>query len=231
MNIFWENYKVAIVISAYIFLLVCIFEFGILPLKESINEKRIEAAKKVLDYEIDEKRVMEIPRLKEKVDLIEESMPKLEIFIAEGDELLIIENIEKLSLDTGNEVKIEIANGAGEKQKNQAPKSDVENSENGEFGLYGDKYLSVRLDIKGSFNEVFNLINKLENFDYISDIVSIRLSKVEAKSQARSSLVERQTTNFLENRTDLVQEKEGEGVNEKNESVDALIDMVFYFKK
>lgn len=230
MKNFLENYKEFIVLVLYVLIIIGLFQFVIFPINEEIIEKKKTSEEVSIDYEVSLKKIKEIPVLKEKIDSVSYLEPKLNVFVEKGKELPLIESIEKIALETGSEIDIDILDdGIKDDDIKKTVKIDKEGIE---IDLPSDNYILMKITIFGDFNSIGSFISKIENFKYFSDIISINILK-EKEDNKNTSSVSSNTSIFsqfndMQNDNKIKQDID---IERTDNLLKGVIEVVFYIKK
>lgn len=218
MNIFWKKnkqYFIGLLMLAGFWLSI---QYGILGIISEINDKSNLIEEKTLDSENREKRIQELPRLKDQYSSIAEKESDLKVLVKKEEELKLIEMIEKIAEETGNKIVIEIKGdslASGENKKKDPAK---DKKEEVTISPANDNYLSVEVALTGKYNGLFGFIHKIENMRYWSDILSIEANYNESLLSSRGDI-------FTTGRN-LDEKKEGEEVSKKD--LNSKIQIIFY---
>lgn len=178
MNKIWEKYKELFIVTAYVLAVFVMIKVIAQPLLDKIEEKRIYAEEKKTDQEVIRKKIEELPAMKEKMETVNSEADRLNVFFRQDNALSLIEKLESLAAETGNDIKITIVSEDNSENKNKSQKSANKDKE----GVLGDlesfNFLSVSLGLEGDFNSILKFMEKMENMEYFSDIVSLDIENV-----------------------------------------------------
>jgi HAMP domain-containing protein len=151
------NFTKKIIFSSILFLIIFLLFifFLILPQIRKINELSREISQKVFELEGIEKRQKEIEEFKRFFPEIKENFSKLELsFIDNEFPVSFIEFLEKMGKDLVSSTQVSILSSTKNSMK---------------FQVQG----------KGNLENVFKLIEKVENCQYLIQIERIEISKTE----------------------------------------------------
>jgi hypothetical protein len=192
MNNFWKQYK-PYFIGCFILAGVWLsFQFGILRLNKMISEKANLIQEKKLDQENRLKRIQELPKLEEQYQLIDKNSSSLEVLVQKEEELKLIETLEKIGDETGNEIKIEIQDttkndpAAQKKEAADKAKNSKDQKNDDIISPASDSYLKMNLLLTGSYNNLVDFVKKIESMAYWSDILSVSSAFEKAEANERS---------------------------------------------
>ena len=197
MKDIWKKQKILFIVLAYLVLLPLIFTFGVRPLLEGVNKKRIGIEEQKINYEIRKTQISNLPTIQSQLEEIKKDEDALNILIKKSDVLSLIERLEFIAEQTGNEIDISIP----EKDTFQEKKSNKESKdrENLVDSRPNNDYLAVDIKITGTFQNIYNFIYKVENMGYFSDIVSFEILKSILKEEVKSGgLLEKNNPDKLE---------------------------------
>lgn len=226
MRNFWKKYKEYIIIFLYLVFIWVLFDFVVKPLIQDIIDNADNIQKITLNHEIRKKRLEELPKLKEQFDFIQKEEGNIQVLISREQAVSLIEKLEKLSTDTQNEILMQIEEEPEKSKKNVENKKEKTLIEN----LPSDKYLRIKIRVSGKFGNLVTFIQKLENLEYFSDVLSVQISNNESGSFDQSSQMSQAhsvAANPFINSNSSGQEES----NEKQEAkINSTLDVVFYLK-
>jgi hypothetical protein len=226
MNNSISKNKILITVFLYPVFLAVIFYFTANYLLSEINNKNTLIQKNIVDQEKKEKRLSEIPKMKEQYQMALDEEKKFIPLINENKAVELIEELEKLAQNSGNKINIEIQNSVKttvSKTRNDKGDKDDKIQSIAE-SLPGGDYLSLKINLQGSYNQLLDFIEKFEALSYYSDIISLDI-KFEEKEKAPASSPFAQTS---ENATE---NNGGEQAASQATSLDSSISAVFYLEK
>jgi hypothetical protein len=187
MNNVWKKnnqYISAVVILSALWLSV---QFGVAPVISLIQQKSNLIEEKTLDRENREKRIQELPKLREQSAQLLEEENNFMILVKKEEELGLIEVIEKIAEETDNKINIEIQNPAKMDTSNKKSKdADKEKKDENILKPANENYLAVGISINGTYNSLIQFIKKIENMKYWSDIINIDTTFEEVAQESRS---------------------------------------------
>src|SRR3990167_6922313 len=190
----WKKYKEYIVSVLFFVVLILVYIFIVRPLAAKIGENK--------------------EKIKEKEEIYRKNEDYVKNVLARQDQVVeLVEELEKLAKDTGNEIKIEI--NEEKKEKDKKAKKDEES-----IKLPSENYLQMKILVYGKYRDIFNFIKKLENINFWNDIISLNITKRETSQFSRPDNVS-------------IFENPG-GINPSNEqaskNVTAVMEAVFYLE-
>lgn len=173
----WNKYKKFIIAILLIAVFWGFSIFSIFFLTKKIRGKVDGIQAKIIDQEKVGERIQEIPKFEQQDALIREKESSMPALIKEDDAVDLIEKIENLAESTGNQITIEI--DEKNKQANSAPapkkEKEGENKKTIADQLPAKDYLKLKIRLNGKFNNFIDFAEKLENFPYYSDIISVKI--------------------------------------------------------
>lgn len=180
MEYFFKKYKVCVILAAYFIMILAFYFFVARPMIFGIKNKNNEIQEKIIDQEIKKEKISDIPLMKEQIDMIEENEQKINVSLNKDSVVSLIERLEKISEETGNKIKIELF----EEQLEKTPKKKADNKNEKSLieKLPSDKYIKMSIKLWGEYGSFLNFLGKLENMEYYSDAVSIKLAKGDSKN-------------------------------------------------
>ncbi|TSD00771.1 MAG: Uncharacterized protein Athens071425_574 [Parcubacteria group bacterium Athens0714_25] len=170
MNKFWKNNKQNIFIFGLPLVMAVFVFFLIIPQMKKINQKIEENQKIIADHESKEKKISEIETMRKQYALINENEKNIGMIFSADKIVEVIEKIEKIAQETNNEIVIEI-----DDKKNNASVKKTEKEEDAKVLQPAlENYITIQIKLTGSYRNLVNFVNKVENFDYYADIFSIQ---------------------------------------------------------
>jgi len=226
MKEFLYKKRLYLSIFAYFFFMAGLMAFVAVPLMKIIQQKTDEFQKKNEDNEIRKNRLGEMPRLKEQFELAEQEQSKINFLLNKNDTVDLIKGIENLSSVTGNEIKIDIV----EKESNlnaediEMKKKEKSRNKGVEKKLIDDfeeiKYLKLIINSKGKYNNFVNFVEKIENLNYHSDIVAVKMKKVvETQDKVSQNPYNPET-----------KETNSEEIKVENDMLESSVEILFYLQ-
>lgn len=177
-----------IIIVAFL-LFAALFRWGIFPFQEQIVKKAntIEADRALQENQ--ENRVKELPQLKEQYDLILQNEDRIDTLVSHDQVVPFIENIESLAHENTVEIIITNQDQAAKKKPVATPKKAAEAVDDEKSGAAAtdkkkkdesimgnlplEKYMLLRLDVRGEYANVIQFLHQMESLQYAVDIVAI----------------------------------------------------------
>ncbi|HBP00908.1 MAG: hypothetical protein UY41_C0004G0007 [Candidatus Moranbacteria bacterium GW2011_GWE1_49_15] len=227
MKIFWKKYREGVVIFIYVAVVAGLLNFVAQPLFGWIKEKRIAAEERMLDQEIAQKKLREMPQLKEKVEIVKQEGERLDVFVDSDRALSLIESLEKLSNETGNEISIEIMDEGSDLGKAAEKKTKKKEGDLSNF-LPGERYMTMRLKLAGDFNSTMKFLKRIENMQYFSDILSVKLSVLE-KEDKTVTVTGPVLLGYDVRQTGQAKDPESDSVKYDN-PIESIFEVVFYYE-
>ena len=215
-----KKYKLIINISAYLLLVAAVFLLAVKPALKAINEKKGNIQKTLLDQESREKRIAETPELEKKYNQLAAQEERISFFFTEDRAVELVDDLEDLARRTGNEINIEFQKKEESKAVSaRTEKKDDKESESLADNLPLEDFIKLKINLRGTFEDLVEFLEKMEAMKYYSDVVSLNLS---AEGESAISVPQKETT--LPEDEDVEAQKDATIVNS---SIGAL----FYIKK
>lgn len=181
MKPFLKKYKIIIAVATFILATGAVFYLVAKPLFKAINSKNTKIQETLADQESKKERLEELPRLREQFEMVENEEGKMIELFGEDRAVELIEKMEKTAETTGNKIAIEVP---GEKDKTGRPKAKVSKEESElHTKLPGKDYLEMIVKLEGDYNQLLNFLEKIEEAELYSDVISLEIS---AKQEAPS---------------------------------------------
>jgi hypothetical protein len=207
-------------VAVYFFAIAAIYSFLARPLIRKIEAKNSKIQEIISDQEMKKEKIMQIPALKNQFEMVVKDEERIDIFLSRDNLVGLIEKIEKVSEETGNKIKIELSEEQLDK-KNTKSKKDAEKGKTSSINLPSDNYIKMKMTLSGDYAGLLNFINKIENADYYSDIISFKITD-NLKNSGNSS------GNPFSSSTP---REEGAVIIPAESNILSIIEAVFYLKK
>lgn len=159
---------------AYALLLAMLFYFAIQPLLANIGQNIEKIQKEAVDQERRMEKIKEVAGLEKQSELIQKEKENMQV-LAERDQIVtLIEMIEKIADETGNEIVIQV-----EEEVTAKAEKDLASQ------LPTDKYIKMKITISGRYSNFTNFVRKIESMKYWSDIISLQISAGKSDMQSK----------------------------------------------
>ena len=186
MNNFFQKHKngLSVIIFLAVFLPLTVWGWHFLLTR--IESKADKIQEKIMDNELTEKKIQNISRMEKTDTEFEADKDATETIFASGDDIKLIEYLEKLADDSGNaitikalekkkEVKPKAVSGAGEEGSNKAKEKEAPKSL--EEKLAYKNYMYFQVDLTGNYAQLLNFMRKLENSPRYINLISFSVKK------------------------------------------------------
>jgi Tfp pilus assembly protein PilO len=174
MKYFFKKYKIHLAIAIYLLIIGAASFFIARPMILGIREKNDEIQKNIADQESKKERLGKLPAFKKQFEEIGANEDKINIVLNNGNIVVLIEKLEKISEETGNKIKIDMAGDQTNKKTQSSSKKDDKSLAN---NLPSDSYIIMNITLTGNYENFLDFIRKIENMEYYSDILSIKITK------------------------------------------------------
>ena len=228
MNNFLKKYREGIAILIYAVLVGCVVYFVVMPLKAEITNRRDGLQEEISNKEGKQKKILEIPKIKDQYVTVKNESKDMDVLLKRDDAVILMERLEKLAEETGNEIKIGVLDNDPNGKISAAAKSKVKSDKNKEPAKTivdqiptDTDLLEIKISLVGNFNDIVKFIDRLENMEYYSDIIGIEIKKNDTKTTVESPLAVPDP--FAAKQT-------GQKAADPNKLIGEL-DTVFYLKK
>lgn len=186
---FIKKNRVWLLYVTYILAIPAVFMFVLKPQALDIKDKADKSQESFLEKQILEKRLSGLTEMEKRYAHFNAYKGELGKMIGKGEEVEFIRFLEDLAREIGQEISIKIPEdkdvikGAGKKVKSDTDSEgrDILNS------LPEGKYLFFEITLLGGYPEAVEYVEKLENSEYYSNVVSISMEKVEKQNIQSSS--------------------------------------------
>ena len=176
MKIFINKYRILLSIIIFLIFISALIFFVINPLIGEISSKNQRIQEILAMQDNKKERLAELPDLRGQFEAIQADEPKLADPINKEKAVEVIEKIESIAEATKNEAKISVEEQgvAGAPARKSVNKPDEKESIVSD--LPSDAYIKMKIAVSGKYGDIINFLNKLENIQYYSDILSINIS-------------------------------------------------------
>jgi len=172
MKDFWKKHKTCLSISIYLVVVGLIGFFVARPMVSAIREKSDQIQQKIALQEGKEEKLKELPSIRSQFEKVKNQEEKINISLNEENVVSLVEKLEKISEETGNKIKMELPeNGQYSGKNSKEEKDSLAES------LPSDKYVKMKISLYGSYSSFLNFLNKVENMEFYSDVISIAVRR------------------------------------------------------
>ena len=216
---FLKKNKIYLIITAYFVIVGAAYFFLVRPIIRKIEVRNNEIQEKIAGQEIKKEKIMQMPALKSQFEMVQKDEEKIKVSLNKDNLVGLIERIEKISEETGNKIKIELSEEQIDK-KNTKAKKETDKDKNQIISLPDDNYIRMKVILLGDYSGLLGFINKIENMDYYSDILSFKITD-DLKDGS----------SFSGNPFSGSAPKEGENATPIKSNISSVIEVVFYLEK
>lgn len=186
MKDFFKKNKIQLAIYIYLIIIGMILFFIARPIILKINEKNNRIQENIADQESRKDRISNLPAVRNQIEMVNNQEDKTELLLNDENTVNLIEKLEKISEETGNNIKIELSQENSSSQKANSSKKNSEKKEVITDNLPSDTYIKMNISLKGRYENFLAFLRKLENSDYYSDVISFNITNYQ-KSLTSSS--------------------------------------------
>lgn len=238
MKTFLKKRRELIAIAIYVCVLGAVGYFIVRPLLAEINRRRDQIQEETATQDDQKKQIAELPSIKEQYLSVQSKGGTLNVLLDKNDAVTLIEDIEQLAQNTQNEVKITISqNDPNSRDAIAAQKDAASQKQPGDKSvsirdaLPSKNYLEMNIAITGQYNAIVNFMEKIENMQYYSDIISFDMKKDDSEKNPVA-----QSSGVISSSPFSAQ---GQGaapaapapVSSADQKIAATLDVVFYLKQ
>jgi len=221
MKNFFKKQREIITILIYVGVVLVLIYFVILPLLSKIKNINDQIQEGGMKQELVKQQLAELPKIQQQYNVLQKNEGLIDVLLNEEEAVVLIERLEKLAQDSGNKIEISVQNPQLKKSTATVPgKINADNVL--VSALPSTDYLQMQILLTGDYNKAVDFIGKLENIEYYSDIIGIRIKQGELSSSTGAanpfipgSVVDPQQISNGSNLADLK----------------TILDVVFYTKK
>jgi len=177
-NAIWKKYDILLNVTIFLVTVLALIYFVVLPMKQAVFVSSDELKKKKIDNELDTERLSRIPEMDKTHLLISSKRDNLNVILNKDGGYDLIKRIESLAAETDNKIEIP---STGVKEVSLDEKNAVVGGGKKEEGEKLDelamRHLLVEINLSGTYSQMVNFLNKLENMNYAVSVVSLDLKK------------------------------------------------------
>lgn len=221
----WRKYKEYILVLIYLAILFALFYFVIGPLIRGIDYNANLIQEKITIQENFKRKLGMISKNEEQIRKIEKDESKMEVFISRDDEIALIEKIEKISEETDNKITIEAVDDKNIANAKAKVKAKEENKDDLKVNIDNNDYVKFRITVLGKYNNFVNFVKKIENMEYWSDIVSLKVSYREPDKNP----ISQENPDDSNKLFDTIREETNIALDER--TARSTLDVIFYLDK
>ena len=180
MKNIWIKHRLAIIILSYALVVSFVIYFLELPLVKNIKNTSNKIQEKLLDQQIYQNRLSQLPQMEEDMKIWQSQKNYLKTILTSDDEAGFIESLDTIAEQTGNTIKLQIGNPVSSKELAKIKRVNQSRS-NLQKGILDNltykNYFSMEISLKGNYTELINFIHKLENFNFYVNVISLDIKK------------------------------------------------------
>ncbi len=182
MKVFFKKYKVYILAGSTIVLIGSFLYWGIFCLIGNIRFNANEVQKGIIDNEINFKKLAKIPQMQKAMGALDENEKKLGGILLKDEEVNFIKRMETMAEETQNKIDLKIVD------EGQEDKGKTKAKNESKIKLPNNDYISLQVNLIGSYSNLINFIKKLENFEYYVNVISVNSGVEEDKTVGATSV-------------------------------------------
>jgi len=174
MKEFLAKNKAGLLIVGYLAILAGLFYFFEQPIISRISAVSDEIQQKNIDGDIEKDKISKLADAEKTHQLIVDKKDELSIIMDRSQEVDFIKTLETLASESGSSIILNVEEDRTDptaKNKKPIDKGDIR------VGLPSDNYLLLQINLQGSYLSLVNFMNKLENYKYYINIVSVKIDK------------------------------------------------------
>ncbi len=185
-----DKYKIFITPTILFLVFVLSIIFVLIPFANKMKENSDNVQKKLVELEIEGDKISELPDIKNKFTKVEADKDELNVFFSEDKIVDLVQEIEKISEETGNDINISVAE---EGLSTRKPRSSKDKEEDKALLLQGfseEEYFKMDIEVIGSYRGLINFINKFNNLEYYNSLVGFDVESYEEEYKEERKLIE-----------------------------------------
>jgi uncharacterized protein YxeA len=225
----WKKYKKYIIGIIIALIVWCFSIFCAVFLLKKINFRVDEIQEKITKQENEKKKMQEMPKFQNQNELIKEKESSIPVLFSKDNAVTLIEKLENLAQETNNQIEIQLSDDiSGDRPKSTASNEKNSKEKTKDTSIMGNlpsqNYLDIKVKLTGDYDGFVEFLNKIENLDYYSDVVSLQIiAKDEASEQT-------QANPFLNSGIGKAQSDSGSNKNNQKETI-SNIEILYYIQK
>jgi F0F1-type ATP synthase membrane subunit b/b' len=177
MKDFLKKNKTYLAISIYLILVGLVGFFVARPMVLAIEEKSNQIQQKIAIQERKEEKLKELPLIRSQYEEVRNQEEKMDTPLKNENIVSLVERLEKISEETGNKITMELSENKQDAKKDAAATNSEDEKDALVKDLPSDKYIKMKIVLSGRYGNFLNFINKVENMEYYSDIVSVAIRR------------------------------------------------------
>lgn len=221
MKDFWKKYKIYLAILIYLIIIGLIGFFIARPMVLATKEKSDQIQQKIAIQERKEEKLRELPSIRNQYEEVKSQEDKITISLNKENVVNLVEKLERISEETGNKIKMELKeNDSDSKKNNNSAKNSKEEKDILIGDLPSDEYVKMKIILYGRYENFLNFLNKVENMEFYSDVISIAVKRASENGPGLSK-------NPFTGTNELVSEEADSGNIDK---IYSQLEVVFYLE-
>ena len=221
-NSIWKKYDIWLNVGVFLVVITALVYFVVLPMKQRIADDDNNFKKKKIDNEMNAERIAKIPNMEMVHNIISEKRNELNIILDKNNELDLIEKLESLASETGNEISLQMeAVSPDDKPSATVAKKDDKGEK---IEVLSGNRLVAHISLVGKYDQLFNFLSRLENMPYYVNVIGLDLKKgiLDENNQDLGSSMH---NSFTMSATTIGEDKKAE-----KEVLQSKIDAIVYLK-
>lgn len=182
-NEIWKKYDIWLNVAVFLAIVTALLYFVVLPMRQNVFDSADNLKKNKVDNEMDAARVSKIPEMEKVHAVIAEKKNNLNVVLENNSELLLIEELESLAGESGNEISLQVEAVSSDDATKKVPaKTAKDKKDAGEkIEVFDIPRLIAHISLSGRYEQMLDFLNKLENMNYTASVVALDLKKEVAK--------------------------------------------------
>lgn len=230
MKKFFQKKREIITVFVYISAIAALSYFFVLPLLSRISSTKDQIQEENIKQEIKQQQISELPKMENQYAILQDNEKLVDVLLDKNDAIVLIERLEKLAQDSGNEIAISIQDVAIQKNTPPAKVAQSKTNTDDELirGLPSTDYLQMKITLTGNYNAIVKFTQSLESFEYYCDIVAIQIKQKEGNNKISDIGTKASANPFDSNMAKNIENTVDPNGDNK---LEASLDAVFYTKK
>lgn len=177
MRKFFKKYYVQLIVISSLGAATIIMVQQSFSVANSIKTKSVELKQIKMDQVLAEEYLQNAHEFKKNAQYIDENNYYEKILLPNSDDekVRLFSTIEDLAGSTGNDNIVLAVKGA---IGDPAAKTDAKAAAKTKIVPQAKEYLALNISLMGDYNDLMTFLNKLENLNYFSDVITVKVSKI-----------------------------------------------------
>jgi len=231
INKFIKQNSTWLIASIISITVVLFFVFLIMPNIESIKIKSNLIEEKKLDNEIEKSKIEKINSMQESLNNYESKKSELPAFYENNQIVDLVKKLESMAQETGNDITLKAVSDSKPKtESKETAKKKKKDEKIITDNLVYDKYISLDVSLKGSYPDLINFLEKIENSRMLINVLSIEIRKTSSSSNQLKSEEAIRTGDIFGSVNKASESEKVQQTNSSSEIIESILRVIVYQK-